>query len=90
MDERIRMIKGEDEGKRDFNYMRRVEKDKGLKVKIKDVKEKYVKIGIWGKNESENIKKVVEKKKRIDKEKLKLEEIKKIRIEGKDVKDLRI
>lgn len=90
MADRCRIIDGADAGPRDFHYVQRVAQDKGLNVKVTDVTEKYVTIGIWGPNARATLKKVVKDPAGLDPENFAFAAIKPIEIAGKHVMAFRI
>lgn len=90
MADRCRLINGADAGPRDFHYMRRVAEDRGLDVKITDVAEQFITIGIWGPNARTTLQKVVEDPAGLEPANFPFAAIKQIRIGGKDVTAFRI
>lgn len=88
--DRCRIIDGADAGPRDFNYVKRVAQDKGFDVKVTDVTEKYVTVGVWGPNARATLQKVVEEPAGLLPENFPFAAIRQIRIAGKDVMAFRI
>jgi glycine cleavage system aminomethyltransferase T/glycine/D-amino acid oxidase-like deaminating enzyme len=90
MADRCRVVDGADAGSRDFHYIRRVAQDKGFKVTVTDVTQKYVTIGIWGPNARTTLQKVVEDPNGLSPENFTFAAIKPIKIAGETVAAFRI
>jgi glycine cleavage system aminomethyltransferase T len=90
MADRCRVIDGADAGPRDFHYVRRVAQDRGYDVKVTDVSEQFVTIGIWGPNARKTLQKVVADPAALEPDAFPFAAIRPIRIGGKDVTAFRI
>jgi glycine cleavage system aminomethyltransferase T len=90
MADRCRVIDGADAGPRDFNYMKRVAADRGLKVTVTDRTSDLITLGVWGPNARAAMQKVVEDPEGLSPENFPFAAIKNIRIAGKNVTAFRI
>ena len=90
MADRCRVIDGADAGPRDFRYMQRTARDRGLDVTVTDRTSELITLGVWGPNARATLQKVVDDPDMLASENFPFAALRQIRIAGKDVTAFRI